>query len=88
MGGHLFEKDLIIVEESRLVIIDIHTGADMHGIDETQAFLDAAFFEGCIDLKSDIDEGQAFGNLKKKFFSIGFHISPSLHNDLSENNFS
>lgn len=47
----------------------------MHGIDQDQAFGDAAVGEALLHLGGDIDEGPAAGDLKPEFLAKAFHGS-------------
>ncbi len=59
--------------QSWLVIVDKDTGGDMHGIHQDQALLDAAFHQALLNLRRDIDEPNAGGQVEPEFFTIAFH---------------
>jgi hypothetical protein len=58
--------------ESTFVIIDEHTGRDVHGVDQTQSFFDAAGAEATVNLRRDIEQPAARGDLEPEFFAEGF----------------
>jgi hypothetical protein len=55
----------------------------MHGVDQHEAFLDAAFLQAFIHLRGDVDEGSAARHLKPELFAIAFHFSPFIFRDNS-----
>ena len=73
MGGQLFQPDLVVVVQPGLIVIDEDAGGDVHGVDQDQAFGDAAVSEALLHLGGDIDEGPAAGDLKPEFLAVAFH---------------
>jgi len=53
LGGYLFDPCHDVLPEAGLVVVDDDGGGDVHGRDERQAFLDAAFVDDALDLVSD-----------------------------------
>lgn len=47
---------------------------DVHGIDKAQPLADTAFRKAIPDLRSDIQEPAAGGNLEPEFFAVRFHM--------------
>jgi len=67
------EKIVVVFEKAWLVIIDIYACADMHRIDQTQSFFDAALPQCGLNLRRDIDVCTPRLCLEKQFFAICFH---------------
>jgi hypothetical protein len=44
----------------------------VHGIDQTQTFLDAASAEALVDLRGDVKQPTTRGDLEPKFFAVRF----------------
>jgi hypothetical protein len=79
-GGRLvrrqfFQPDLVIVMEARFIVINKHRGGDVHGVDETKAFLHAAPMNQFLDLRRDVDEPAPIRYLEPKMFSERFQSS-------------
>ena len=55
MGSQFLQPHLIVMVETRFVIIDKHRGRDVHGIDQDEAFFDAALPQAFINLRGNID---------------------------------
>jgi hypothetical protein len=56
--------------------------SDVHGVDQTKAFLHAAPANQFVDLRRDVDESASIRNLELKMFSERFHqiiISTNSH---------
>jgi hypothetical protein len=45
----------------------------VHGVDQAKTFLDAAGTEALFDLRGDIEEPAARGDLEQEFFAERFH---------------
>ena len=75
----LFKEIVEILDQTRLIIIDVNARGDVHRIDQAKTFLDPAFAEGRFNLRSNIDIVPFLLSLKKKVFGIGFHKSPRLN---------
>jgi len=76
---------LIIVVKSPLVIVDEDGRRDVHGIYESESFLDAALAKALSYLRSDIDETAAGRNVEPEFFSVAFHMMDELHTKTTVN---
>jgi hypothetical protein len=75
MRREFFQPDLIIVMESRFIVINKHRGGDVHGVDETKAFGHAAPVNQFLDLRRDVDETAPIRHLEPKMFSQRFQSS-------------
>jgi hypothetical protein len=71
--GKLLQPDLVIMVKSSFVVIDENGSRDVHGVHQDQAFSDAAFFQGFLDVRSDIDQPPSRGDLEPEFFSVASH---------------
>ena len=60
-----FEPFFIVGMEAGLVIVDEDAGGDVHGVDEDEAFFDAAFGQGLFHVRGDVDDLSAFGNVEE-----------------------
>ena len=70
-----FQPDLVIVMESRFIVINKHRGGDVHGVDETKAFGHAALANEFLNLGRDVDEPAPARDLKPQMFSERFQSS-------------
>jgi len=70
-----FQPDLVIVMESRFIVINKHRGGDVHGVDETKAFGHAALVNELCDRRRDVDKSASARHLKPKMFSERFQSS-------------
>ena len=70
--GELFQPFFEIGVESTFVVIDEDAGRDVHGIDQTQSFFDAAGAEATVNLRRDVEQPAARGDLEPEFFAEGF----------------
>ena len=68
-----FEKIIEVLQESPLIIVDVHTRTDVHRIDEAEPVFDAALLQSRIYLGRNVDVCASCLGLKCEFFSIGFH---------------
>ncbi len=69
-----FQPELVIVMESRFIVINKHRGGDVHGVDEAKAFGHAAPVNKLLDFRRDVDEPASARDLKPKMFSERFQI--------------
>src|SRR5688500_10910726 len=68
-GGELLQPFYEIVMKAALVVVDKDGGGNVHGVNEDDAFLDAAFSDASLDIAGDVYEihllrdvvGQIFG---------------------------
>jgi hypothetical protein len=72
MWRQCFQPQLVIVVKPRFIVIDKHRGSDVHGVDETEAFGDAASVNKLLDLRRDVDEPTSIGDFEPKMFSERF----------------
>jgi hypothetical protein len=49
-------------------------GGRWAGINQNRAILDSNFLQGFVNLRVNIFEAASAGNVKPKFFAVGFHI--------------
>ena len=70
---------LVIVVQSSLVIVDEDGRRDVHGVYESESFLDAALKKALLYMRGDIDEGTAGRNVEPEFFAVAFHMTDCLH---------
>lgn len=68
-----FQPLLIILMQAGFVIVDEYGGGDVHRVDQHQPLGHAAFFQAPLDVRRNIDEGPAGGDLEPKFPAVGFH---------------
>jgi hypothetical protein len=73
MGSQFLQPYLIVMVETRFVIINKHRGRDVHGIDQDEAFLDAALPQTFVDFRGNIDQGPSGWDLEEQLFTIAFH---------------
>lgn len=74
-----FQPSLIIVVKSSLVIVDEDGCRDVHGVYESESFLNTALKEALLYLRRNIDESMARRNVEPEFFSVAFHFVNFLH---------
>jgi hypothetical protein len=65
-----FEPRVVIGVQSPLVVIDEHRCGDAHGVDQYEAFSNAAFFQGGLDLRGNVEKRPAPRRLELKFLAI------------------
>ena len=46
----------------------------MLGIDQHQAFRNAALVDALLDIRRDVDEGPSGGDIEPEFFAVAFHL--------------
>jgi len=71
--GELLQPLFKIGVQSAFVVVDEDAGRDVHGIDQTKAFLDPAGAETFFNLWRDVDQAAARGDFEPEFFAKGFH---------------
>src|SRR5262245_30994142 len=67
------EKIIGVLQETPLIIIDVHTRTYVHRIDEAEPFSDAALLQSAHYLRRNVDVRAPRLGLKRKFFSVRFH---------------
>lgn len=70
-----FQPDLVIVMESRFIVINKHRAGDVHGVDETKPFGHAALVNELRDRRRDVDEPAPIRYLEPKMFGERFQSS-------------
>jgi len=73
VGGEFFEPDVVVVVEAALVVIDEDGGGDVHGVDEAEALLDAAFEDEGFDGGGDVEKAAPGWDFEPEVFGEGFH---------------
>ena len=64
-----FQPNFVIVMKSGFIVINKDRSGDVHGIDETKAFGDAALVNEFFDLRRDVDEPTSARDFEPKMFS-------------------
>jgi len=72
-----FEPGVVIGVQPSLVVADEHRCGDVHGVDEREAFTNAALLQGGLDLWGDVEKRPAPRRLELKFLAIRLHNLPS-----------
>ena len=67
------QPHFIVVMQAALVVVDKHTGGDVHRIHQHQSLPHSAFPQTLFHLGSDIHESAALRKFKPEFFAKGFH---------------
>jgi hypothetical protein len=62
--GQPFEPNVVVMVQSRLVVIDEDGGGDVHGIDQAEAFFYAALPQTLVDLRRNVDKGPSGGDFE------------------------
>lgn len=68
-----FEPALEVSVESRFVVVDEHTGGDVHGVAEEQTFAHTRSRQDLLHLRCDVQEPKPFGPFEGEIFPVGFH---------------
>src|SRR4029450_13762174 len=81
-----FAKIIEVLQETRLIIIDVHTRTDVHRIDEAEPFLSAPLRWSRLSLGRNVDVGAPRLSLKREFFPVRFHEASILrrHSQITE----
>ena len=69
----LFQPALIVLVQARLVVVDEYRGGDVHGVYQTQPFLDTAVANAFLDLAGDIHKIHAGWDVEGQIFGEGLH---------------
>ncbi len=70
--GELFEPGFIILVQARLIIVDEHTGGDMHGVHEDQSLGDAALTDCVLNPRRDVEKAHPAGKLERQILGVRF----------------
>jgi hypothetical protein len=74
--GRQFLKDFVVVgEQTWLIIVDVNTRTDVHGIDEAEPFLNSALLQRLFHLRGNVQIRPSGAGFECEFFSIGLHDS-------------
>jgi hypothetical protein len=71
--GELFQPFVDILNEARLVVVDINGGRDVHRRHECQAFLHATFLNSRLDLRRDVNVITMFFCVELQIFGMRLH---------------
>ena len=66
--SQVFQPDSKVVEQSAFGIVDEDGGSDVHGVDQAETFLDAAFAYTFFHFAGKIDESFFIGTLNDNIF--------------------
>jgi hypothetical protein len=72
-GSELFQPAFEIAVEAGFVVIDEDARGDVHGVDEAQPIANATFAHGAGDIRRDIEQLAALGDIEPEFFAVRFH---------------
>ena len=67
------EPDVVVADQSALVIVDLNAGGDVHSVYKAEAFLNATFANKASDGAGDIEVAATFRDFKPKMFRQRFH---------------
>jgi hypothetical protein len=56
--------------QARLIVVDKHTGRNMHGIHEYQSLADAALLQASVDLAGNVHKTPPRGYFKPEFLAV------------------
>ena len=70
LGGELFEPFFEVSVKSRFVVINENAGRNVHGVDQSKTFSDAAFGDTGLDLWRDMKEFAPVFGFEPEFFPI------------------
>ncbi len=73
MWSESFKEFLEILVQAFFVVVDEHRRRDVHGVHQTQPFLDAALVQTFLDLRRDVYEFAPCLDVEPEFFAEGFH---------------
>lgn len=62
-----------VVDQARLVVVDVNSGSDVHGRHERHAFSHAALLHRRLHLRRDMNVGAMFPGVKGQVFRVNFH---------------
>jgi hypothetical protein len=64
-----FEPFFVVAQQAGLIIVDEHAGRDVHGIDQAQPLAHAALLHALRDLRRDVFEAQAIGQVEAELMA-------------------
>jgi hypothetical protein len=73
LRGESFEEGIVVLEQPSLVVVDVHAGRDVHGVDQHESFPDAALLHGRFHVRRDIQIRPPCLGLEPEFFAVGLH---------------
>ena len=74
--GQLLQPLFVIGVQARLIVVDEDRSCDVHGVDQAQALLDAAFADDGLDGWRDVLKRHSLGKTKRQILGVGFHEPP------------
>jgi hypothetical protein len=63
-----------VLDQSRLIVVHINSGSDVHRRNQHHTFLDATLFQDRFNLRSDVDVVAVFAGVKLQIFGVEFHF--------------
>ena len=66
--SQVFQPDSKVVEQSAFGIVDEDRGGDVHGVDQAESFLDAAFAHTFFHFAGEVDESFFIGTFNDNVF--------------------
>ncbi len=74
MWSEFFQPPLIIVMQSRFIVVDEHRCGNVHRVNQTKALGYTASLNQLPDFRCDIDEPASMRHFKPKMFCERFHL--------------
>src|SRR5687767_2018163 len=74
-GRELVQPFQDVVLQARFVVVDPHSGGDVHGRHESHPLFDAALVDGLLDVLSDTHELSPFGGIESLVDGVALHES-------------
>src|SRR5262249_55115881 len=69
----IFQPDTEVAMEAALVVVDKHTGGNVHRVYETEPLLNTAASDHACDLWCNVHEGHATRNIERQVFRLRIH---------------
>lgn len=73
-GGELFQPAFNVLDQSFLVIVDVHSGRDVHRADQGQTLLNFTLAYGLFNLWSNVHILMLMESVEGEVFGMGFHL--------------
>ena len=67
------EEALVVRMEAALVVVHEDGRRDVHRVHEAETFHDAALLHGRLDVRRDVHEADAGGDVQREDLPVGFH---------------
>src|SRR6185369_8350144 len=71
--SNFFQPRIIVVMQSRFVVIDEYRSGNMHRVHQTKAFSYTAPLNELLDVRCDVDEPASIRHFEPKMFCERFH---------------